>query len=132
MPKKSDARQALFVSSFIASLAILVFFLGASALGYVIYPTTFYCESGVCGGFCEFDEDCPESQVCCTVLDFGVCKPALECSTPYEDEPFVYEPWKLPSPERPLRSRHNYAGLYLALIIAVLAVGAVNFSRTRH
>ncbi|MBW2988086.1 hypothetical protein DRJ48_00855 [Candidatus Woesearchaeota archaeon] len=125
-------RDKRFLMTFVASLAAILFFMGATLSGYVIYSFTMYCEHGICKTFCYFDEDCSRGEVCCTKLDFGVCVPKDKCEHPYELEPFVYDTNKLPDIERPAPVSENNLLLYTILLLLIVGIGAVYYSKRRE
>jgi hypothetical protein len=120
-------KDRLFLATFVSTLAILVFFLGSSIIGYVFYSSSLYCEGGLCKGFCHYDEDCFGGEVCCSKLDFGVCTPAAECELSLEMANGGDE--KMPGIETPAGGSSNHAAIFSVLILAAMILGAIHFSR---
>ena len=119
----------LFLMTFISAIAIMFFFIETSISGYVIPTTGIYCEYGVCQGFCYFDEECPRTEICCSKLDFGICKSRASCITPYETSPIA----KFPIIDHPAPGRRNMLSLYLSIILTILVLGVFyHSSKRRH
>ncbi len=115
MQKKHD----LFLATFVSSLAILCFFMGASIIGYTFYSSSMHCEGGICKGFCNYDEECPANEICCATMDFGICEDV--CDEPFE----LLEKEIMPTYASPRSSNHLI--LYTILTLIVIALGAMYY-----
>ncbi len=121
----------LFIITFISSLAIMFFFIETTMSGYAISTTGLYCEQGVCRGFCQFDEECQRSEVCCTKMDFGVCDNKADCIQPYETNVLTYS--KLPPVDRPIPGKRNTLSVYLTITLVILVIGGFyQHLKTKH
>jgi hypothetical protein len=76
-----ERRDKVFTISFIAVLAVLIYFLGASITGYV--TESMYCSGGVCNKYCRADSDCYDADICCQKGTFGICSALDACKERY-------------------------------------------------
>ncbi|MBS1267209.1 MAG: hypothetical protein MAG795_01181 [Candidatus Woesearchaeota archaeon] len=115
-------KEAVFVSLFIITLSITLYFLGSSVTGRVVQ--TMHCD-GDCQEFCKFNTDCAPDQVCCDKKGFGVCAHKKDCSKEYEyyvNVPDVGD-FKTPNIEKPARSPN--IPLLIALCLTIIAIGII-------
>jgi len=94
-----------------ASLSILFYFSAASITGNVVQ--SMHCTDDGCSPLCRSIADCPDSQVCCTKDNVGVCQ--LACKNKFELMPSV----EVPNVESPMVVSAKESGVMLAILASV-------------
>jgi len=122
--------QRLFSAVFMASLAIILYLLGSSITGYI--SQSMHCEDGICYRFCDSNEACPQSKVCCDNGGFGVCKGT--CDTEYLFTPEIEQDIRVttnferqPVVEEPAPQLGNIVMLLMVILGLILLIGLVYY-----
>ena len=116
-----EQRQFLFTLSFMATLGLLLFFLGSSITGQVVQ--TMYCDNATCYDFCTAKTDCLAGEICCQEQTFGLCKDS--CETEFNVDIKYEGSYPFPKVDSPAPQVNTV--LYGVLAIITLIIGAIYF-----